>query len=293
MHSRRTFPEVSFSIVRVSEIVNRAMLTGINCFSMTRFSVNNGDDQYSHHRDLDLELYLFSVNGEFEVKKLVLVTAMATMISACATDDPNQKAKTGAAVGAVAGAVIGHSIENDKGGLLVGAAVGAAAGAGIGHYMDNQQKEMEAALAEEQARHDLEVKRLQDETLKIDISSEISFDFGSAALKPAFMPTLEKVADILARYPKTVIHVVGHTDSVGSESYNMELSRHRAQSVVNYFVLQDIAQSRLVAVGRGEVEPRASNDTEQGRQLNRRVEIYVKPIVEGQESEAYQTPEGS
>lgn len=227
------------------------------------------------------------------MKKLVLVTAMATMISACATDDPNQKAKTGAAVGAVAGAVIGHSIENDKGGLLVGAAVGAAAGAGIGHYMDNQQKEMEAALAEEQARHDLEVKRLQDETLKIDISSEISFDFGSAALKPAFMPTLEKVADILARYPKTVIHVVGHTDSVGSESYNMELSRHRAQSVVNYFVLQDIAQSRLVAVGRGEVEPRASNDTEQGRQLNRRVEIYVKPIVEGQESEAYQTPEGS
>ncbi|RKZ78891.1 MAG: flagellar motor protein MotB [Gammaproteobacteria bacterium] len=227
------------------------------------------------------------------MKKLVLVTAMATMISACATDDPNQKAKTGAAIGAAAGAIVGYAIDDGAGGVLVGAAVGAASGAGIGHYMDNQQKELEAALAEEQARHDLEVKRLQDETLKIDISSEISFDFGSAALKPAFMPTLEKVADILARYPKTVIHVVGHTDSVGSESYNMELSRHRAQSVVNYFVLQDIAQSRLVAVGRGESEPRASNDTDEGRQLNRRVEIYVKPIVEGQESEAYQTPQGS
>jgi len=233
------------------------------------------------------------VDGEFEVKKLVLVTAIATMISACATDDPNQKAKTGAAIGAAAGAIVGYAIDDGAGGVLVGAAVGAASGAGIGHYMDNQQKELEAALAEEQARHDLEVKRLQDETLKIDISSEISFDFGSAALKPAFMPTLEKVADILARYPKTVIHVVGHTDSVGSESYNMELSRHRAQSVVNYFVLQDIAQSRLVAVGRGESEPRASNDTDEGRQLNRRVEIYVKPIVEGQESEAYQTPQGS
>lgn len=227
------------------------------------------------------------------MKKLVLVTAMATMISACATDDPNQKAKTGAAIGAAAGAIVGYAIDDGAGGVLVGAAVGAASGAGIGHYMDNQQKELEAALAEEQARHDLEVKRLKDETLKIDISSEISFDFGSAALKPAFMPTLEKVADILARYPKTVIHVVGHTDSVGSESYNMELSRHRAQSVVNYFVLQDIAQSRLVAVGRGESEPRASNDTDEGRQLNRRVEIYVKPIVEGQESEAYQTPQGS
>ncbi|MDQ7073047.1 MAG: OmpA family protein [Gammaproteobacteria bacterium] len=175
----------------------------------------------------------------------------------------------------------------------MGAAVLRAAGAGIGHYMDNQQKEMEEALAAEQAAHDIEVKRLQDETLKIDISSEVSFDFGSAELKPAFMPTLEKVSNILVRYPKTVIHVVGHTDSVGSESYNMDLSRHRAQSVVNYFVLQGISQSRLVAVGRGELEPRASNDTAAGRQLNRRVEIYVKPVIEGQESQAYETPQGN
>ncbi|MBE0440227.1 MAG: OmpA family protein [Gammaproteobacteria bacterium] len=226
------------------------------------------------------------------MKKLVLVTAMATMLSACATDDPNQKAKVGAAVGAVAGAVLGHSIKNDKGGVILGAAAGAVAGAGIGHYMDKQQQEMEAALANEQAQHEIEVQRLQDETLKIDISSEISFDFGSAALKPAFMPTLQKVTDILARYPKTVIHVVGHTDSVGSESYNMNLSERRAQSVVNYFSGQGIAPNRLVTVGRGELEPRASNDTEAGRQLNRRVELYVKPVIEGQESEAYQTPQG-
>ena len=228
------------------------------------------------------------------MKKLVLVTAMATILSACATtDDPNRNAKTAAAIGAAAGAIIGYAVDDGAGGVLVGAAVGAAAGAGIGHYMDNQQKEMEAALAEEQARHDIEVKRLQDETLKIDISSEISFDFGSAALKPAFMPTLQKVSDILKRYPRTIIHVVGHTDSVSSSSYNMELSRHRAQSVVNYFVLQGISQSRLVTVGRGELEPRASNETEAGRQLNRRVEIYVKPVIEGQESEAYETPQGS
>ncbi len=228
------------------------------------------------------------------MKKLILVAAMATMVAACITDDdPNQKAKTAAAVGAAAGAVVGYAVDDSAGGVLVGAAVGAAAGAGIGHYMDNQQQEMEAALAEEQARHDIEVKRLQDETLKIDISSEISFDFGSAALKPAFMPTLQKVSEILVRYPRTIIHVVGHTDSVGSESYNMELSRHRAQSVVNYFVLQGISQSRLVTVGRGELEPRAGNETEAGRQLNRRVELYVKPVIEGQEAEAYQTPAGS
>jgi outer membrane protein OmpA-like peptidoglycan-associated protein len=224
------------------------------------------------------------------MKKIVLATAMVTMISACATDDPNQKAKTSAAIGAAAGAIIGYAVDDGAGGVLAGAAVGAAAGAGIGHYMDKQQQEMEAALAEEQAQHAIEVERLQDETLKIDISSEISFDFGSAALKPAFIPTLQKVTDILARYPKTVIHVVGHTDSVGSESYNMDLSVRRAQSVVNYFSGQGIAPNRLVTAGRGESEPRASNDTEAGRQLNRRVELYVKPVIEGQESEAYQTP---
>jgi len=225
------------------------------------------------------------------MKKRVLAIVIASILSACATDDPNQRAKNAAIIGAVAGAALGHSIENDKGGLLIGAAVGAAAGAGIGHYMDKQQQEMEAALAQEQANHDIEVQRLKDETLKIDISSEISFDFGSAGLKPAFMPTLQKVADILIRYPRTVIHVVGHTDSIGSEAYNMELSRHRAQSVVNYFVLQDISQSRLVTVGRGELAARATNETEAGRQLNRRVEIYVKPVIEGQESEAYETPQ--
>ncbi|MDF1587707.1 MAG: OmpA family protein [Gammaproteobacteria bacterium] len=226
------------------------------------------------------------------MKKAILATAMVTMISACATDDPNQKAKTSAAIGAAAGAIIGYAIDDGAGGVLAGAAVGAAAGAGIGHYMDKQQQEMEAALADEQAQHDIEVQRLQDETLKIDISSEISFDFGSAALKPAFIPTLQKVTDILARYPKTVIHVVGHTDSVGSESYNRDLSERRAQSVVNYFSGQGITPNRLVTVGRGELEPRASNDTEAGRQLNRRVELYVKPVIEGQESEAYQTPQG-
>jgi outer membrane protein OmpA-like peptidoglycan-associated protein len=212
------------------------------------------------------------------MKKLVIATIIATTLTACATDDPNKRAKYGAAAGAVAGAILGHSVENNKKGVLIGAAAGAAAGAGIGHYMDNQQQEMEAALAAEQTRNDLEIQRLQDESLKIDISSEVSFDFGSAALKPAFMPTLQKVADILQRYTNTIINVVGHTDSVGSESYNMMLSQQRAQSVVDYFASRGVAVNRLVATGRGESEPRATNDTEAGRQLNRRVEIYVKPV---------------
>lgn len=224
------------------------------------------------------------------MKKLVLVTLMATALAGCATDDPNKKTKTGAAIGAAAGAIVGYAVDDGTGGVLAGAAVGALAGAGVGRYMDKQQQEMEAALAEEQARHELEIQQLENETLKIDIANEVSFDFDSAALKSAFTPTLSKVANVLQRYPNTIIHVVGHTDSVGSESYNQRLSERRAQSVVDYFLSAGVTSGRLYAIGRGETEPRASNETEAGRQLNRRVEIYVKPIVEGQESEAYQAP---
>jgi len=224
------------------------------------------------------------------MKKLVLVTLVATALSGCAANDPNQKTKAGAAIGAAAGALVGYAVDDGAGGVIAGAAVGALAGGGVGRYMDNQQREMEAALADEQARHELEIRQLEDETLKIDIANEVSFDFDSAALKSAFTPTLSKVADVLQRYPNTIIHVVGHTDSVGSESYNQRLSERRAQSVVDYFSSRGVTAGRLYAIGRGETEPRATNETEAGRQLNRRVEIFVKPVVEGQESEAYQAP---
>lgn len=224
------------------------------------------------------------------MKKIMLASLIAATLSGCAANDPNQKTKTGAAVGAAAGALLGYAVDDGTGGVLAGAAVGALAGGGVGYYMDKQQKEMEAALADEQARNELKIQQLENETLKIDISSEVSFDFDSASLKSAFTPTLNKVADILQRYPNTIIHVVGHTDSVGSESYNMKLSERRAQSVVDYFSAQGVSSDRLFAIGKGESEPRATNDTEAGRQLNRRVELFVKPVIEGQESEAYQTP---
>ena len=223
------------------------------------------------------------------MKKIVLASLIAATLSGCAANDPNQKTKTGAAVGAAAGALLGYAVDDGTGGVLAGAAVGALAG-GVGYYMDKQQKEMEAALADEQARNELKIQQLENETLKIDISSEVSFDFDSASLKSAFTPTLNKVADILQRYPNTIIHVVGHTDSVGSESYNMKLSERRAQSVVDYLSAEGVSSDRLFAIGKGESEPRATNDTEAGRQLNRRVELFVKPVIEGQESEAYQTP---
>lgn len=221
--------------------------------------------------------------------KKVLFIAVAIGLAGCAANDPHQRAKTGAAVGAVAGAVLGHQLDG-RSGRYAGAAVGALAGAGVGHYMDKQQQEFDSALAEEQRNNDIEIQRLQDETLKIDISSEVSFDFGSAAIKPAFRNTLDKVANVLQRYNRSVVHVVGHTDSVGSDATNQRLSERRAQSVIDYLGSVGVARDRLRAEGRGETEPRATNATEAGRQLNRRVEVFVKPIVEGQEQRAYDSP---
>ncbi len=213
-----------------------------------------------------------------QIRNVILAVLVVTL-AACATDDPNRRAKTGAVVGAIAGAVIGREISGGKKGALTGAVVGGLAGAATGNYMDEQQRAFEAELAEEQRRNDLEIQRLQDESLKIDVSSEVSFDFDSASLKPAFLPTLDKVASILSRYPKTTVTVIGHTDNIGSEAYNQALSERRARSVMNYLIDHGVAASRLNAVGRGESQPRATNATEAGRQLNRRVEILIRPIT--------------
>ena len=218
-----------------------------------------------------------------------LILALAIGLTGCATDDPNKRAKTGAAIGAVAGAVLGHQLDSSSG-KWVGAALGALAGGAVGHYMDNQQAEFERALAEEQRQNKLEIERLKDDTLKLSLDAEVSFDFDRAEIKYAFEPSLNKLADVLIKYDRTVVHVVGHTDSVGAAEYNQRLSEQRANAVVAYLGNRGVPLDRLRSEGRGEWEPRATNETEAGRQLNRRVEIYVKPIVEGQEQRAYESP---
>lgn len=220
----------------------------------------------------------------------VLACAVTVGITGCATEnDPNQRAKVGAAVGAVTGALLGHQLD-DGAGKWVGAAVGALAGAGVGHYMDNQQQDFETSLSSERAANQLEIERMRDDTLKLTLDSEVSFDFGKADIKPSFRPSLDKLAQLLMKYDRTVVHVVGHTDSVGSDSYNQQLSERRAMSVGDYLASYGVPRQRLRTEGRGEGEPRATNATEAGRQLNRRVEIFVKPVVEGQEQRAYDSP---
>lgn len=211
-------------------------------------------------------------------------------ISGCSQqDDPNRRAKVGAAVGAVAGAVIGHQLDDDAG-RWVGAVAGAVAGGAAGNYMDNQQREFERELETETSANELEIERLRDDTLKLTVDSEVSFDFDRSNIKPAFQPSLDKLASVINKYDRTIVHVVGHTDSVGRDDYNQQLSERRAQSVVSYLASSGVPQGRLRAEGRGEREPRDTNETEAGRQLNRRVELFVKPVVEGQEQRAYETP---
>ncbi len=211
------------------------------------------------------------------------VIALAAVLAACTTGPEGrqqigQRTATGAAVGAVLGGVAGAILDkNDVRGVAVGAAVGAAVGGSIGYLMDQQQKEFEKALEAERAARTAEVERVRDDLLKITLSNEVSFDFDSAEIKPAFRPTLQRLADVLIKYERSRARIVGHTDSTGPEDYNLELSLRRAEAVRQALIEYGVPPERLTAEGRGEAEPRADNATEAGRQLNRRVEIYVSP----------------
>jgi len=226
------------------------------------------------------------------IYKAILVVPVLLALTACATDDPNKRAKTGAGVGAVVGAILGHQIDgNHRSSKVVGAAAGAIIGGAVGVYMDKQQKEFEEELADEQNQNAIEIERLKDDTLKLSLNSEVSFDFSKDNVKTAFYPTLDKLSDVIKKYDRTVVHVVGHTDSVGSDVFNQHLSERRAQSVVDYMMNHNVLASRLLTEGRGEYEPRESNASEAGRALNRRVEIFLKPIIEGEEKQAYSSPD--
>lgn len=220
---------------------------------------------------------------------LVSLMCGAITITGCATGDSLSRGQAGAAIGAVAGAVLGHQVDGDKG-RYAGALVGAIAGNAVGRYMDEQQAALEDQLRREQAANEIQISRLADNSLKLNLSSEVSFDFDSAMIRSDFRSSLNKVANVLADYPSTAVHIVGHTDSVGSDQYNNQLSVRRASSVQNYLASQGVKQGRTRTKGYGEVMPIASNASEAGRQRNRRVEIYLKPIVEGQERAAYRSP---
>lgn len=223
------------------------------------------------------------------IRKLLTVGVAALITVGCATDDPNRRAKTGAAIGAVAGAVLGNQHKSDNGKVL-GAAVGALTGAAVGSYMDKQHAKLQRQLAAEQSSNEIGLSRPDGETIKLDVASEVSFDVNSASIKPTFRGSLDKVARIISEYDQTAIHVIGHTDSTGSGSYNQQLSEKRAVSVARYLSKSGVQRTRLRSAGRGENQPVADNGSSAGRSQNRRVEIYLKPIVQGRERQAFTSP---
>jgi len=173
----------------------------------------------------------------------------------------------GAGGGAVAGGVIGHQVGNTAAGAIIGAAVGGAAGAIIGHQMDQQAEELDDIAG-------ADVQRV-GEGIVVTFDSGILFAFDSDALQSNARANLSELAASLQRHPDTNVLVVGHTDATGSDDYNMNLSYRRANSAAAYLRERGVSSGRVEISGRGETEPIATNDTETGRQENRRVEIAI------------------
>ncbi len=198
---------------------------------------------------------------------MILSFLLVTM--GCAEWSRTQKgAAIGAGAGGAAGALIGYATGSTVAGLLIGAAVGGVAGGFIGNYMDKQAAEIERDI------QGAKVERV-GEGIKITFSSGILFDVDKANLKDGYKSELAELSTILNKYADTNILLAGHTDSTGSDEYNLELSERRAQSVSGYLVTQNVDSARITTEGYGKSQPIASNDTAEGRAQNRRVEVAI------------------
>ena len=198
-----------------------------------------------------------------------LVFCFALLYMGCAEMSRTQKGGAiGAGAGGALGAIIGHKAGSTVIGALLGAAIGGAAGAYIGNYMDKQAAEIERDIA------GARVERV-GEGIKITFSSGIMFDVERAVLKDQYTGELSELSTILNKYEDTNILLEGHTDSTGSEEYNLDLSKKRAQSVANYLATQNVNPTRFTIMGYGESQPIAGNETVEGRAQNRRVEVAI------------------
>jgi outer membrane protein OmpA-like peptidoglycan-associated protein len=198
-----------------------------------------------------------------------LLAMGSVSLSACASMNSKER---GAVVGAGAGAAIGGVIGNNTGstarGAIIGAVIGGAAGAVIGHQMDQQAKEIDQSVP------GATVERV-GEGIQVTFESGLLFDFDSDQIKPTAAANLQELARSLTKFPNSDLLVVGHTDSKGDDAYNMSLSQRRANAASAYLQAQGVPASRIRTSGRGEMEPKATNDTESGMAQNRRVEIAI------------------
>jgi outer membrane protein OmpA-like peptidoglycan-associated protein len=211
------------------------------------------------------------------------VALAALTLSGCVTNpDTGNRKISNAGIGAIGGAVGGYLLgdilggRNDRTEKILGAGIGAIAGAGVGSYMDAQEKKLRAQTA----GTGVDVVRQGDDLL-LRMPSGITFATNQSSIQTQFYSTLNQVSQTLKEYPKTMIDVMGHTDSDGAEAYNQTLSEQRARSVADYLTAQGVQPIRLATRGYGEMQPIASNETPEGKSQNRRVEIKIVPAVEG------------
>lgn len=219
------------------------------------------------------------------LRTIGLVLGTGLVVAGCMTYDPYtgekevSKTTKGAAIGAGVGVAVGlitgdSSSERKKRALLLGAAGGLAGGA-VGNYMDRQEAKLRAQLQ----GTGVSVTRSGDNII-LNMPGNVTFQTNSADINAGFYQVLNSVSLVLKEFDKTVVEVAGHADSVGADDANMSLSQRRASSVSSYLGAQGIDAQRLITVGHGETRPIASNDTPEGRQQNRRVEITLVPVTQ-------------
>ena len=214
---------------------------------------------------------------------LIVALIIALFMPGCAAMKENRKTTIGAGAGAVLGAGLGYAIGGSGGSAAAGAVVGGLLGGAIGHKMDKQEREFKQAVAESQAREQdaiMQGVQREKDAIILTFKSDVLFDTDSSTIKPGAYSSgeIDRVAQILNKYPDTTIKVVGYTDSTGSESYNLQLSELRANAVKNALIVKGVKNSRMTTIGMGKSNPVADNTTPQGRQLNRRVTIVIEPI---------------
>ncbi|MCE5273681.1 MAG: OmpA family protein [Syntrophaceae bacterium] len=212
----------------------------------------------------------------------IFFIGLAAFLAQGCTTDPytgeKKMSKTGwgSIIGAAGGAVVGAAVsKNHRKGALIGAGVGGLTGAGAGYYMDQQETKLRQKLQ----GTGVSVTR-QGENIILNMPGNVTFQTNSSDISSNFYEVLNSVVLVLKEYNKTLIDVYGHTDSVGSDEYNQALSERRAASVGQYLVSNGIDQRRLSTQGFGKTRPIASNDTPEGRQQNRRVEIQLAPLTQ-------------
>ena len=216
-------------------------------------------------------------------KYAVLASCLIAFTSGCASydggsaNDDHARAKKGAligaAIGVATGLLSGDSAVERRQHAMVGAGIGALAGGAIGNYQDKQ----EAELRRETAGTGIDVSRDGD-VIKLNLPDGVTFDFNKTDIKPQFYPSLNTIAGTLREYNQTIVEVSGHTDNIGSDAVNQRISEQRANSVASYLMAQGLQRERFEIIGLGKRFPIADNATEQGRSLNRRVEIRLLPI---------------